>query len=673
VWIRQFLEKKERSEKSNIFVYSIIGHEVSFTFGSFSSLCLFKMVNDARLIEMGAIDFHEKRNSFEKYIIFWSNRYNCWGASFDLPLIMCTDGFLPRDGYQHEGHCIRVVFYFDMPIYGGCNWENEWKVKAVADEIRLAKEKNSEINIQKLNHRLETSESNKRTNLSYYCTFVVSIFSSSKLFPLETSWSDLIRPFIGSSNKVVGFFQDFSKPIQLNIEYKLSVPFLTHGFLHVIDNWKSDLIANLRRDILNFNGSWKLSYYDLFVPKNAMDDEEYSRYLPKPRKLSLQFHCDNGPTRYFPRPSSDFCFEGIDESSLPSLRAVRENLQREFNCTLNWSSCQIYFDETSRILYHSDASQNCGKADNKEIIITLCVLGNKMMVFRSDATQEKLFILHSENQIYVMDGIQNGSQHAKPPTSLKNPTIQKLFPQLRHCKQHFHVSFVFRNIENWDNKMFRKELFTSLKVDWTNLQQLQLHWNKSETYVGLRPEEPVGFVWKSRYHMNHFGAFSQLICGMNCKDGIIAAVIDNVYDNAFKTTTAHYKGHTSVSSILHSYNRMMVQTASKLQPIRYYLGYKSKNAMAPSNGYKLMGLYYVFQIKLEKYDGFDVASKYGKGFKRNKSVETSQNKKFQWTFELMNEFFFKQLFASVHEQICQTANFLLQCSSEKDMLENIWL
>lgn len=567
----------------------------------------------------------------DKYFLCWSKLEETWCLEMDWNCIACK--FPPTNPMflKHEGSCGVLCLYFNLE-------EGFFDLNNLV-QLGLMSNFGMIVNNNHKQYLFSSFQVTSASSSDEFClrdSSISSVFVSSD-FISETepklTWFDLNSTNFINYGRNIGFLQTVSQPLRMPLNSK---DFIIQApekgtYLQIVDDWRPEIVSLICNGLKNFSGYWKVAYFDLFAPKTD-GYVEHPYILPKPHKVTLYFRKSGSPLRYFSH-SGMYYYEALDESCLSIIKHTRELLQMDFNCELNWINVNFYFDEKSQILLHADHQCNSGWENQEEIIITLCVMGKKMMLFKRNSTDETVHVLHSENQLYIMKGIQKTFKHAKMKGSLKSRKLRGLFPELQHLTDFSHISVVFRNLKDWDHKESIRELSTHVKFSWSNLNELQMHWMTAPTYIGLHLDEPVGYCWPSRYHMWRFGAFRSLIGGFCNLNGKIVAVIDNVYGNTFGEKVCEYLGHASSTSKLSAYNRQMVITAQSLQPIRYYLGHKSSNCDAPSKGYKLMGLYYVLNFVVVPFVGEDIAQKYGNGFKKRKLIT---KKSYQWRFTLLN-------------------------------------
>ncbi len=515
--------------------------------------------------------------------------------------------------------------------------------------------------------KLDSSQNKRKHSVNFLSKSRRNENTSVLGLEIKKDWSPFVIPLLKINGTPIGYWNNPKNSINLPLNSTtLTVLTPTIGsYFQFIDFWHPDLVKNLQQQLQNLNIPWKLAYYDLFAP--VYDGHKLDKdVLPKPRKVCLHFRAPGGPKFYYPHPPNKYAFEAIEESELPIVTSVRETLAKDLNLSFNFTSIILYFDETCQILPHRDGPQQIEYETEKEIIVTLCVHGPKLLFLIHDQSKQKLYFLHKPNQLYIMKGIQNTFQHAKVAHSLKSKEIIRLFPELCGLKDFSHISFICRNIKNWDNLNPQLELWTAVTIKWNSLHELQFFWNKGQHYFGLKPEEPIGHIWLSRYHMVQFGAIGCFVGGFHSLEKYIAAIIDSVYGNYYKQDRLFYFGHAVVTPKLSCYNKKMLFNAQDEIGIRLYVTENSVHPLKPEKGIKLIGEYHVVNAKLMKFSGKDIASHYGRGFTPN--IDNKKEKQFQWQFELLPKTHFALLDQSQKNQIKCMAKFYLTLESDCELL-----
>jgi len=85
--------------------------------------------------------------------------------------------------------------------------------------------------------------------------------------------------------------------------------------------------------------------------------------------------------------------------------------------------------------------------EGSEFIASWSLLNQKVTLIKDLATQELIYLLHSENSIYIMDGCQRMSTHQKLAGKLNNDKFHKVWPHLRGQTNGTHIAILFRKLK----------------------------------------------------------------------------------------------------------------------------------------------------------------------------------------------------------------------------------
>src|SRR6185437_7302623 len=105
--------------------------------------------------------------------------------------------------------------------------------------------------------------------------------------------------------------------------------------------------------------------------------------------------------------------EGYNEDLFPLSEQIFKVMTEDFAYVFNWITFHIYFDWDSKIGPHKDGYQTTGRKENKDTIVTLSLFGSKLLKVTLDKCGEKCIFLHECNDIYIMHGMQDFTEHSK--------------------------------------------------------------------------------------------------------------------------------------------------------------------------------------------------------------------------------------------------------------------
>jgi hypothetical protein len=161
----------------------------------------------------------------------------------------------------------------------------------------------------------------------------------------------------------------------------------------------------------DYKGSWFASYFQIY---NLVNNDTNSFCLPK---LTLNFHKKNTPQTYAPHHEK-LVYGSICEDNYPIIIQLRKEIDKLYNTKFTFVSFLLYPTNQSYIKAHCDENQIEGLSstdfiEGTEVIVSLCIVGNKMAYFKDIRTKEEFFFLHEPGSIYTMQGCQRMGIHSK--------------------------------------------------------------------------------------------------------------------------------------------------------------------------------------------------------------------------------------------------------------------
>lgn len=160
-------------------------------------------------------------------------------------------------------------------------------------------------------------------------------------------------------------------------------------------------------------------------------------------------------------------------------------------------------------------------------------------------------------------------------------------------------------------------------------------------YKGLKTDEPVGFVWRSRAQMYFWGAHAVLVSAIHSQNLEVFSIIENGDScNKYIDGLLHYVGHGSEKRTLCKFNLAMATTAISGTGFRFYIGPDSTHPHKEPDCYKLLGIVFIHDMYCEPFQREQFTAK---GFEKTiKQIKTEEilttSFQFQWKFVISTQF-----------------------------------
>jgi hypothetical protein len=294
-------------------------------------------------------------------------------------------------------------------------------------EINEAEElvSTSNINVNNTRNTLENNVNHLLSGIEPFCVYK-KVNNEQKLLYTQSNINFTCFSFFGANHQSIGFLEEY----------------------------KSETLKQLRTYFTqNHDNIWYASsFMHLFQKKDdegSLFTKNTAHLLPK---LTLNFHTKNGPKKYMPH-SNQLIYKTMSEDKCPLIKTLRKEIQVLVNYKFNNVACILYPLWLSYIKTHRDESQLSGLAvsdgtEGNEFIVTVSLLGDKMLLLTDWTTEEKFYVLHRQDSVYFMKGCQKMSTHEKLASKLPYSKYAKFWPFLKNCKTKSHISIVFRRLEH---------------------------------------------------------------------------------------------------------------------------------------------------------------------------------------------------------------------------------
>lgn len=408
------------------------------------------------------------------------------------------------------------------------------------------------------------------------------------------------------------------------VEESVSVP-IGGGCVDFYKRWRPEITMRALEFVYNSGLKWSVSYFNTFSSRN--NDMEC---LPKPQKMVFSWRSRTGPRLYEAHGHNMLVYRSRSEEKYPFLKELRQLLEVDFGCELNFMQLLLYFDGEACIKPHSDDYQLAGSV-GEEKIVTVCLYGRRLLKVQDRLSQKSVSFMHYEGSVYVMDGLQDSTVHSKLRYMKK---VAEFFSDIPLSEEPVHIVIVGRLLKE-AKKGLTATLFCEVVVDWGNLNNVRAAYYTGEAaYQGQKSDEPIGTLWNSRWDMNHHGAHKGVISAFGLYRTWVSSVIDNCSKlNSHSMDSIVFSGHAATSVLPKGCNKAMLQTMIDSQPVRLYIGNASSCPSAPSKGYLLQGVYYIRNAYVEDNPEPTFVYK-AQGFSNQTNASTPKYRPFIWKYEL---------------------------------------
>jgi hypothetical protein len=397
--------------------------------------------------------------------------------------------------------------------------------------------------------------------------------------------------------------------------------------IQLISNFKSSAIFDLKQLIMDNSFHWQQFHFNIFSSQKS--NPSFTPTLPRLVRL---FHKSDCPTMYQAYPNK-LSYDSECEDEFPAIKQLRQDIGKLLNYEFNMTCITNYPNYITGIGLHSDEHHVYGLSnqmgqEGEEIIASFSLLGNKITVIevRDKMNPDTVYLMHKENSIYVMTGIQKMTRHSKLGIKMSTSYFQQFWPNDVQSSA-THISIVFRRLIYSDLTEANVTFFSKIQVEWNRFKTvctIQNNATKASEYKGLKEAEPIGFIWPDINIMVHFGAHPIVGAGIHFKNKLVYSVLDNSKDNLHLSNgEVHYFGHGVKRSEeidqefkIERANAALISTAKQGVGFRYYIGPNSSHVQKPNKGYLFYALMYVHAFWIES----------SKGLKRKRTQEKKRKK-----------------------------------------------